>query len=296
MWPWYRRKVHEMQFQERELTPGASPRHLYGAEIRRQRKLVDMSLVALADILGYSRVHVSRFETAERAIPPDLPPKLDVAFGTNGTFVAMYELIKNEVFPDFVRRYMDLEATAVRLRQYASATVPGLLQTPNYALALLREFQPTAKDEKINEELNARLRRQGILVQDDPPHLLAVLDEAVLRRPVGGPTTMVEQLGHLLVVGQSPNVILQIVPFSLGTHALMGGSLTLLTQPDRTQVAYLEGSHTGQLLEDVTAVAGYELAYDRVRAKALTQEASTATIHAALKEYERCEPRPTRSP
>ncbi|UGQ13377.1 helix-turn-helix transcriptional regulator [Yinghuangia sp. ASG 101] len=275
-----------MQFQERELTPGASPRHLYGAEIRRQRKLVNMSLVALADILGYSRVHVSRFETAERAIPPELPPKLDIAFGTNGTFVAMYELIKNEVFPDFARRFMELESKATRMRKYMSATVPGLLQTPGYALALLREFQPGAKKEKIQEDLNARLSRQGILVRDEPPHLLVVLDEAVLRRPVGGPAVMAEQLEHLLAVEESSNVLLQIVPFGLGSHALMGGSLTLLTQGDGTQVAYLEGSHTGQLLEDVTTVAGYDLAYDRVRAKALTQEASSATIHAALKEYE----------
>ncbi|UGQ14743.1 helix-turn-helix transcriptional regulator [Yinghuangia sp. ASG 101] len=277
-----------MQFQERELTPGASPRHLYGAEIRRQRKLVDMSLVALADILGYSRVHVSRFETAERAIPPDLPPKLDVAFGTNGIFVAMYELIKNEVFPDFVRRYMDFESKSIRMRKYVSSTIPGLLQTPGYALAALRAGQTTATDEKIREDVEARLSRQAILARDNPPHLLAVLDEAVLRRPVGSPSTMAEQLRHLLTIGESPRLILQVVPFAHGAHAIMGGSLTLLTQDDGTQTAYLEGSHTGQLIESIAAVTEYELAYDLVRASSLTQEASAAMIHAAIKEYEAC--------
>lgn len=104
---------------------------------------------------------------------------------------------------------------------------------------------------------------------------------------------MAEQLKHLTVVGQSPNVILQVVPFTHGTHALVGGSLTLLTQADGADTAYLEGSHTGQLIQDVTAVRKYELAYDLVRAKALTQEASTAMIRAVMKEYEACVPLPS---
>jgi transcriptional regulator with XRE-family HTH domain len=282
-----------MQFQERELTPGASPRHFYGSEIRRHRKLLDMSLAGLADILGYSRVHVSRFETAERPIPPDLPPKLDMAFGTNGTFVVLYELIRNEIFPDFVRRFMNLAGTAVRIREFSCAMVPGLLQTPAYAFALLRASQATATDQKIQEDVEARLGRQATLAHDKPPHLLVVLDEAVLRRPVGGPKVMAEQLEHLLMVSQSSCVVIQVIPFAHGAHALLGGSLTLLTQADGTQSAYLEGSHTGQLIEDVTAVAGYELAYDLVRANALTQEASAAMIRAAVKEYQAWAPLPT---
>lgn len=281
-----------MQFQASALTPGLSPRHAYGAMIRLHREAANMSPAALGDIIGYSRVQVSRLETAQRSIPPDLPPKLDAAFGTGGLFVMLYELVKNDVFPDFVRRFMDLEAKAVRMRKYEAATVPGLLQTREYALALLRAGQINATDDKINEDLDARMRRQIVLARQLPPHLLILLDEAVLRRPVGGDRVMAKQLAHLLTVGKSPRVLVQVVPFSHGAHGIMGGSMTLLTLDDNRQYAYLEGSHTGQLIEDVGTVAEYELSYDLLRASALTRDASAAMIRAAQEEYEACETPP----
>lgn len=107
---------------------------------------------------------------------------------------------------------------------------------------------------------------------------------------------MAEQLKHLLAMSRSPRLLVQVVPFAHGAHAVMGGSLTLLTMEDSRQYAYLEGSHTGQLIEDVATAAEYELTYDLVRAHALSREASAAMIRAALEEYEACVAPPIRTP
>lgn len=278
-----------MQYQAGGLTPWVSPSHAYGAMIRSFREAAKMSQTDLAVILGYSRAHVSRFEKADRAIPPDVPAKLDKAFGTTDVFSIMYEPIKNDVFPNWARQFVTLASSATRIREYGAAAVPGLIQTADYARALLLVSRPQATTEQVNEGVEARMSRQAVLTRESPTHLMVVLDEAVLRRPVGGPSVMADQLEHLLGVCELPNVIMQVVPFVRGAHPLMGGSLTLLTQSDGTQAAYLEGSHTGQLIEDVSAVAGYELTYDLLRASTLTLEASEDMIRAALEECTSCE-------
>jgi uncharacterized protein DUF5753 len=193
------------------------------------------------------------------------------------------------VFPDWVKDFVNREATATRMRKYSSAMVPGLVQTRAYAYAVIQAGRPHDSAAEVEATVNARLSRQSLLTKADAPHLWMVMDEAALRRPVGTPGTMCEQLQHLLVVAEWPNVVLEVLPFVSGVHAFIGGSLTLLTQRDGARSAYMESSHTGQLFEEPNVVDTYELSYDHLRTHALSARESAAMIAAAMKEYRQCE-------
>lgn len=271
-----------MSARPRHLTPDRSARHLFGAEMRRLREAAGITLEGLADIVKYSKSSLHRFETAEAMIPPDLPAKLDAAFGTDGLFGRLYGLARKEVHPDRYRRRMDLEAQARVISEYAGHIVPGLVQTEGYARALFRVSNPQATQEEIEDKVSARLGRQALLRTDAPPELSVILDETVLRRAVGGPGVMREQLAALLPLVDAPSTVIQVLPFSHGEHALLGGSLTLLTLSKGQVAAYEESIATGHLLEDPEGVASRCRAYDRMRAHALSPKESRAFIRSTM--------------
>lgn len=268
---------------------------MYGREIRVRRNALGMSLTACASILGYSKAALSRYETGESPIPPDMPAKLDIAFETDGLFGRLYEMVEHDQFPDRYRAFMVLAAKATQILEYAEQAIPGLLQTPDYARAQFIGFAPGASEAEIEQRVVARIQRQRIFTREHPPRYGAVLDQAAITRPIGGPAVMRAQLEALLPRMDTEHGTIQVLPFCAGAHTLLGGSLTLLTLPDSEPVAYLEGSHTGQLREDPTTVADYQAAYDRLRAHARSPRESTAMIRAVIKELEACEKPVTQS-
>ncbi|WP_377268862.1 Scr1 family TA system antitoxin-like transcriptional regulator [Peterkaempfera sp. SMS 1(5)a] len=279
-----------MAARPRELKPGRSARDFYGAEVRRLRTEAGLSLVQLAGVLNYSKSHLANIETADRVVPPDLSAKLDAAFGTGGHFVRLYPLARREAHPDKYRRFMELEAQASSVAEYAAHTVPGLLQTEEYARALLRFGTPDGCDDRLEEKVCARLGRQERLRGEEPPYLWAVLDEVVLRRPIGGPAVMRDQLAALLPLVDTATTKIQVLPFAHGAHFQLGCSLTLHTMPGGSRYAYLEGSDSGQLLEDPSAVAERTRAYDVLRACALSPRDSAAFIRSAMEGHPPCVP------
>lgn len=272
-------------FQPRPLHPARSARDLYGSEIRRLREEARMSLTRLAEVLKFSKAHLSRIETAESPPPEGLSEKLDAAFGTGGTFLRLFPLARLEQFPDRYRRYMDLAAQAAVLESYTE-TIHGLLQTPAYAEAILRAGDPFASEDEIQHKVMARLKQQERLHGPTPPRYWFIQDEAALRRTVGEPLLMRDQMQALLTAGKMQNVTLQVLPFSAGFHSELGGSLTLLTPPAGAVVAYEEGSRTGTLLEKMDIVAKRRAYYDLLRAQALSPRDSLAMISAALKGFD----------
>lgn len=261
---------------------------MFGREIRVKRNGVGMSLTACASILGYSKAAMSRYETGESTIPPDMPAKLDIAFETDGLFVRLYQMVEHDQFPDRYRGFMALAAKAKAILEYSAFPVPGLLQIPAYARAQFIGFEPDASAAEIERRVIARMNRQRIFTREHPPQYGAILDQAAISRPIGGPAVMRAQLEVLLPRMDTPFGTIQVLPFGSGAHTLLGGSLTLLTPPDSEPVAYLEGSHTGQLREDPATVAGLQAAYDRLRAYALSPKESGAMIRAVIKELEAC--------
>jgi transcriptional regulator with XRE-family HTH domain len=276
-------------YKPQPLTPDRSVRHLFGSEIRRYRTNADMSLVQLAGVLNYSKSHLARIETAEAAPTRGLAEALDAAFLTDGHFLRLYRVARHEAHPGQYRNYMELEAQATDIEHYAAHVVPGLFQTEAYARALLRT---NLVGERVEEGVAARMDRQDRRSGDDPPHIWAILDEAVLRRPVGGKDCMYRQLAMLLPLMDTPTTKIQVLPFGHGEHALLGSSQTILTLPDGTAVAHEEGKEVSRLYEDKEEVVWRQRHYDELRAYALSPMHSAALIRAAMEDLKSCESSP----
>jgi transcriptional regulator with XRE-family HTH domain len=276
-----------MTFQPRDLHPERSVRDLFGADVRRHRERMGLSLTRLAKILNYSKSQLSRIETAEILPSEDLVPRLDLLFETGDHFQRLYPVAKREKFPGKYKRAMEFEAEALVIEEYACQNVPGMLQTREVARSILRAGYPHAAQSEIDAMVDARLARQARLWGKTPPRCSFILDEAVLRRPVGGPEAMVAQLRDIIrVTTESSHVTVQVLPFSTGEHAEMGGSLMLYSLRDRRTIAWMEGSEHGTIVDEPEAVTARRESYDLLRAQALSPRDSEAMIRAVMKEYE----------
>lgn len=273
------------RFRSSDLGDGAKRRHRYGQAIRAQRERRGLSVADAADVFGYSTSAWSRYENGS-PIPVGLPARLDEVFGTHGMFAVLWKMVKDEAHPDRYQDYMREEARALEIFEYAPYWFPGLLQTAAYAHAAHVATAPDATDDEIEWKIALRMDRQERLHGDDAPFLSAVLDEAVIRRMVGNPKVMREQLASLLPLVDTRHSMLQIAPFARGGRSTLGGPLILLTLPDNSRMAYLEGIANGQILDEPMAVRAHQRAYDRVRAEALTPGETADLIMAAIKEYE----------
>lgn len=174
--------------------------------------------------------------------------------------------MNRESFPDWSRRFMELSEQATTMHQYAAHVVPTLLQTTGYARALLKVGRGSDTQDQLEERLTARMDRHDQLDGPRGLELWVVLDESVLRRSIGGAAATRTQLARLLETVDGQQVTVQVLPFSSGEHATLGGSLTMLTLPDRSKVAYTEGAESGQLVEEPTDVETYAASYERLRA------------------------------
>ncbi|BDM67848.1 transcriptional regulator [Streptomyces nigrescens] len=280
-----------MKFTPKELTPYLSARHYFGSEQRRHRDLAKLSLVQLAEIVNFSKSTLGRVETAELLPPPELPSALDAAFGTDKHFHGLYQLARREAHPDQFRRLMELEAEAVVIETFATLIMPGLLQTAEYARTLLSQPAGVAPD-LIEERVQVRLGRQERLRSPNPPRYWAILDEAILYRPVGGTQVMRDQLKALLPLVDTPTTKIQVLPFVHGGYELMDGPTLLLRLPGGKVVAYDEYRARGHLMEDPTEVNQRWASYDALRAYALSPQDSGDLIRHAMKGYEECEAAP----
>ncbi|MFD7460348.1 MULTISPECIES: helix-turn-helix domain-containing protein [unclassified Streptomyces] len=281
-----------MTFKPQTLTPYLSARHYFGAEQRRHRESAQLSLVQLAGIVNSSKSTLARIETAELMPPPDLPDRLDAAFGTDKHFHGLYELAKREAHPDQYRRFMDFEAQADVLENYGAQALPGLLQTEEYAHGLL-SVQEELTSEQVKQRVHARLSRQDRLRSAERPLRWAIIDESVLRRQVGSAECMSKQLACLLEQVDTPDSKVQVLPFSSGPHSLMGGALTLLTLPNGSTMAYEEGIQVGHLYEDRDSVKKWRRQYEILRANALPPAASAELIRQAMEDYKPCDTPPS---
>jgi hypothetical protein len=167
----------------------------------------------------------------------------------------------NDLLPSWFQSYLGLEAAASLIRTYEIQFVPGLLQTEEYARAVILLGYADAATEEIERRVQLRLERRKVLSRASPPQLWAIVDEAALRRPIGGRAVMRDQLEYLIEVTRLPQIRLQVVPFNVGGHAAAGGAFTILRFPDHDlpDVVYLE-QLTGALYldkrEDVDEYAG----------------------------------------
>jgi transcriptional regulator with XRE-family HTH domain len=246
---------------------------LFARELQAARARAGMSLDQLAGEINYSRSLVSHVETCRRVPTLDFARRCDQALGTTGTFERMQQVLRNASFPAWFRPFVEYEARASALRGFEHVLVPGLLQTPEYARAVLA-MRPNSTEDQTEELVTARLERQVILDRDQPPLLWVVLDEAALHRDVGDSKIMHDQLTHLATVAERPGVTIQIIPRTAGAHMGLLGAFVIAEFPDAPPVAYLETVAGGQITEEASAVTGVALTFDSLRSEALPWRAS----------------------
>lgn len=182
--------------------------------------------------------------------------------------------------------YVGLETEAVAIRTYEQQLVPGLLQTEEYSRAMIQAARPEIGVDEMESRVQVRMRRQSLLGGSDPVVVWAVLDEAVLSRPVGGAAVMRRQLEHLVEAAATPRITVQVLPFSVGAHAGMDGTFTILDFLESAQasVVFTENATGGLFLEKQNEVRKYHEIFARVSAAALQPEESVALIARLAKE------------
>lgn len=270
-------------------------RRRLGAELRRLREAAGVTIDVVADRLGCSTSKVSRIETGHTsATPRDVMDMLAV-YGVSSSISDELVEIAREARQKgwwhpystvLVGAYVGLEAAARSIRAYEQQVIPGLLQSEEYANAMIRAARLSDTPQEIDARVHVRMARQSLLIQDDPLDLWVVLDEAVLSRPVGGPDVMRDQLMRLIEASELPNVTLQVLPFAAGAHAGMDGTFSILDFPEAEDpaVVYAENATGGLFLEKAEEIAKYRRIFDSIQATALTPEESRMMIEVLLEE------------
>jgi transcriptional regulator with XRE-family HTH domain len=188
-----------------------------------------------------------------------------------------------DILPHWVEPYFGLEAAASLIREFELQFVPGILQTEEYARAVIR-LGNLPSEEEVIRRASARISRQEILHREDPPKVWAVMDEGALLRHIGGPEVMKAQLRHLIDMCDHPNVTLQILPFSAGPHRAMGGPFTILRydEPDLRDIVYIETLTTALYLDKPTEVDAYLVVIEEVCLQANPAALTPGTLKAIL--------------
>ena len=191
-----------------------------------------------------------------------------------------------DVLPDWFQVYVGLEEAASLIRLYEVQFVPGLLQTADYARAVVRLGQPGAATEEIERRISLRMGRQELLTKPGGPRLWAIVDEAALRRPIGGKEVMRAQLVQLLEATEQPQVTLQVMPFRSGGHAAEAGAFTIMRfpEPDLPDVVYLEQLTSALYLDKRDDVEKYTEVMERLSVEAESPERSVHILSGMLEE------------
>jgi transcriptional regulator with XRE-family HTH domain len=193
-----------------------------------------------------------------------------------------------DVSPTWLQAYLGLEPAATLIRTYEVQFVPGLLQTADYARAVILLEHERATPEEIEKRVALRMERQQLLSRPDPPQLWAVLDEAVLRRPIGGWAVMRGQIAALVEATKLPNVTIQVLPFHAGGHAAAGGAFTLLRFPeeDLPDVVYAEQLASAIYLDKREDADAYATVLERLAVEAEPPVRTLEILDSVLREID----------
>ncbi|MEY9943357.1 Scr1 family TA system antitoxin-like transcriptional regulator [Kitasatospora sp. GAS1066B] len=264
-----------------QAVPPLSP-EAFGWLLRDLREAAGMTIASLAPQVPCDSSLLSRFESATRAPKLSTAERLDVLLEAGGRLVRAWHKVdwhREIEHPDWFKEFAETEAIGVRLGEYTISRIPGLLQTPEYARALLATG-PARKDGPSLEQLVvARMSRQERFLVENGPLLFFVIDEGVLRRAVGGRLVMYHQLKHILdVIERYPNIVVQIAPDELGDRAPTTEGFTLVKLPNGTEIVYSESVTRGHFTRHPAEVERLSRDYDRLRADALSASESADLI------------------
>jgi len=264
----------------RRLDPTASPLDYFGSELRRYRDAAGMSQQELGDCIFCTGSLVGQIETAHKVPTREFAERADAALLTDGCFSRLVGLVLRSQLPTWFQPYADMEAKATYISTYQCQLVYGLLQTREYAEALLSFDHP----DKVEEMVAARMDRQRILKREQPPAVWVVLDESVLLQTVGSRQVMRKQLAHLLSFRDDPWVHIQVLPFDAGAHAGMMGSFTLMRFAGDPDIHYSESYDQGHMTANPQVIRERSVGYARLQAAALSTRDSADLIARVMEE------------
>ena len=273
--------------QEESRTEATVLRMLLGAQLRRLREAAEISAEKAGYEIRASRSKISRMETGRVGFKlrdledlltlygvADQEQRARVLALARGSREPEWWTQYNDILPDWFETYLGLESAATSIRSFETQFAPGLFQTEDYARAVTRLGHKTAPEPEVERRVGLRLRRQEVLARRPPPRVWAVMDEAVLRRPIGGTAAMRAQLGRLVEAARLPGVRLQVVPFARGGHAGASGSFSILRfgEPDLPDVVYMEQLTSAVYLDQRPDVEHYLEVADQLSGEALTPD------------------------
>ncbi|MFF9347319.1 helix-turn-helix domain-containing protein [Streptomyces sp. NPDC014734] len=262
------------------LDPSASPLDYYGWELRRLREANNLNQTELGRCIFCTGSLIGQIETTRKVPTRDFSERVDAALGTDGLFSRLIGLVLRSQLPNWFQPYAEMESSATYISTYQAQLVYGLLQTEAYARAVLATGMP----EDLDGQVAARMERQRILERERPPLAWAVLDEAVLHRPIGGHEVMRKQLQRLLDVVGHRWMQIQVLPFAAGEHASLAGSFTTMRFDDDPDIVYTEDVISGHMTASPDTVREAALRYARLQAAALSVEESAALITRVMEE------------
>ncbi|MFJ2442528.1 MULTISPECIES: helix-turn-helix transcriptional regulator [unclassified Streptomyces] len=253
-----------------------------GRQLKLRRESAGLRACEFGKAVGYSEDMVYKIEGGKRIPRQDFLNKADEVLGADGLIAATWEDVKKVRYPKKVRALAKLEAEAVEIGVYVCNSISGLLQTPDHARALFQAAQPPYSRDDVERMVAARMARQSIFERDPAPSVSFVLEEAILRREVGGTMVWRRQLERLLEVGHLHNVALQVMPTKSDAHPGVDGRIEMLKFEDGTAVGRSEGAFNGRPTSDLKQLRILELRYGTIRAQALTPRESLAFIEQLL--------------
>ena len=274
-------------------------RMLLGSQLRRFREAAGITPEQAGYEIRASRSKISRLEHGRvRLKSRDVTDLLSVYGvtdeGVRSKFLTLASQSNtpdwwtkySDILPDWFETYLGLEAAAATIRSFEVQFVHGLFQTEDYAQAVTRLGRKTAPPVEIQRRVALRLKRQDLLGRPNPPRIWSVMDEAVLRRPAGGPAVMRAQFRHLIEVAELPHVTLQVLPFASGGHAGESGSFTVLRfeERDLPDVVYLEQLTGAIYLDQRPDVERYLEVVDELSTEALAPDETARFIEQVARE------------
>jgi transcriptional regulator with XRE-family HTH domain len=246
------------------------------------RESAGMSVTELGEVMGYGEDMVRKMERGARIPRPEFLDRADQILNAQGHLRAFMEEMRKARYPQKVRKLAQMEERAAEMLLYSNHVIHGLLQTPEYAMALFEMRQPSLSHDVMEREVAARMARKSVFEREPAPALSFVQEQVTLERPLGGKMVLRRQLEHLLEVGQLRNVSLQIMPTDREEHAGVPGLIEVLKFADGTAVGRSEGAFNGRPVSNPRDLRVLELRYGMIRAQALTPGESLTFIEQAL--------------
>ncbi|MEU9706553.1 helix-turn-helix transcriptional regulator [Streptomyces sp. NPDC047981] len=262
-------------------------RRKYGEELKRRREAAGLTQEQLSERTIISRTHLAHMEAGRRRPGIEDARRLDRALNPGDDFFERFlPVLDGKKVAEHFAEALEFEGQATTIRVYAQTLIPGILQTRAYAEDVLSSGSARKSDEERDQLVVTRIERARILDNFGSPTVWAILDEAVLRREIGGPAVMCEALRHIVRLGENRRIRVHVLPFSSGYHTLLEGLVSLMWFEDQPPIAYVEGLNTGRVWEEPAMVRACQLDYDHALGDALSHRESLTLIRSVAEEYE----------